>query len=297
MKKAVLLIILLLLSLIFHNEVMSGTTSGLLLWYRTLIPTLLPFIMITNALFETHSYDYIADFIQNQSYIKYIFIAIIMGNLCGYPIGAKILNDFVVSGIISPDIANSFLSFSSQANPMFLIGFVYPILPKNSLSLPAFLLLIYIPHIALYYLYFKYRQNFKNTHICPKATLTNQKDTDISVTFLEAVNTMVLIGIYVIIFSIILEIALPLLHTDLSKCILAFLEITNGLTLISSLSISKLMITCIITSLSAFGGLCTAFQVKCVLNYKGATIKKYLRDKIIISTGTFILTMLYLKKL
>lgn len=296
MKKAVFLTTLIFLTLIFHNEVTAGTCSGLIIWYRMLIPALLPFIIITNALFETGSYNCITGYFSNQSDRIYIFIAIIFGNLCGYPIGAKILNDFVSSGKINSHTANKLLSFSSQSSPMFLLGFVYPLLPKNSLSIPMFLLSIYLPHIFLYYIFNFYKQGFY-TEQHPNIKNNNEanKYLNISGTFIQAVNIMVVIGIYVIIFSIILNILLPKLHNNLSKCLLAFMEITNGMNLLNNLDISDTLRCCLLTALSSFGGLCTAFQIKGVLSYEESSIKKYLLDKIIISTGTFILTFLYLK--
>ena len=296
MKRSVFLTTLIFLTLIFHNEVMSGTRSGLIVWYRMLIPALLPFIIITNALFETSSYKNLTCYFSNKSERAYILIAIIFGNLCGYPIGAKILNDFVSSQNINSNTANKLLSFSSQASPMFLLGFVYPMLPKKSLSIPVFLLLIYLPHIFLFYIYnFNQSDSDLKQNSNPEINYESDKHINISGTFIQAVNIMVVIGIYVIIFSIVLNILLPKSNNNLSKCLLAFMEITNGMNLINNLNISNTLRCCLLTTLSSFGGLCTAFQIKGVLLYEASSIKKYLMDKIIISSGTFILTFFYLK--
>ncbi len=49
MRSFVTMIFLLFLLLFFHNDTIHGAQQGLLLWYQTLIPSLLPFILITNA--------------------------------------------------------------------------------------------------------------------------------------------------------------------------------------------------------------------------------------------------------
>lgn len=86
MKRFVTILLLLFCSLCFHNAVITGTKNGLLLWYQTLIPALLPFLLITNALSETGSYHALSSHIGKPlSSRLYEWIAILLGNLCGYP--------------------------------------------------------------------------------------------------------------------------------------------------------------------------------------------------------------------
>lgn len=300
MKQSFFLITLIILSLIFHTEVINGTSSGLLLWYQSLIPALLPFIIITNALSEIHTYDILAKHFQKISPNIYKHTAVILGNLCGYPIGAKILNDFVNEGHISPFEANELLSVSSQASPMFLLGYVYKLLPEEYIPLPIFLSIIYLPVLALYII-IKLRDrktNVKltqeNLSVIKPSIKAYSTDISLSGTFMQAVRTIVIIGIYVIIFSILICILIPRCHNNVNSCAIAFLEITNGLRLISSINISTKIQSALIISLTSFGGLCTAFQIKSVLEYSEASIKKYLLDKLILSAGTFLLAILYL---
>lgn len=300
MKQSIILIILIILTLIFHNEVIEGTSSGLLLWYQSLIPALLPFIIITNALSETHAYDLLARHLCKISPNIYRHNAVLLGNLCGYPIGAKILNDFVRDGHINSFEANELLSVSSQASPMFLLGFVYNLLSPDFMPLPVFLTAIYLPVLILYMnINHKIKNNNNNSS---HENLTTEKSnvnagstgSSLSGTFMQAVSTMVIIGIYVIIFSILICILIPRCSNNVSKYFIGFLEITNGLKLISSINAPKRILTALLLSLTSFGGLCTAFQIKSVLDYPGSSIKKYLQDKLILSAGTFLLTILYL---
>ena len=283
------MIILLFLLLTFHDAVIIGTQDGLLLWYQTLIPSLLPFILVTNALSETNAYHIIATSFKNKHSNRiYEFMAIALGNLCGYPIGGKIINDFVKNGCITTRRAQQILPLASQASPMFLIGYIYTHILKSEIPLYIFMGSIYLP-VVIYYIILCLSTK-KNT-FAPNRILS--KKIYLKDTFLHAVEIMVMIGVYVIIFSIILTILLPYCNSNLAKILLSFLEITTGLKLLNSLIMHNPFHIAMLCALSASGGLCSAFQVKGVLEYENNGIKKYLLDKCILSTGTFCIIYLY----
>lgn len=276
--------------LFFHDAVISGTKNGLLLWYQTLIPALLPFILVTNALSETNAYQGLIKKLKKQpSCHVYELLAIILGNLCGYPIGGKIVSDFVNNNYLTPKQANRILSLCSQASPMFLLGYVYLHILNKQLPIFVFFSVIYIPVIMCYLFSLLLPEN-KN---CIPFTL-NTKSICINDTFSHTVTIMVNIGLYVIIFSILYDILLPLCQSNLYKIGLSMLEVTTGLKLANGLLISTPFKISIVCALSAFGGLCSAFQIKSVLSYPSSNIKKYLADKLLLSAGTFLLTYLYL---
>ncbi|MDE5863785.1 MAG: hypothetical protein K2H34_05510 [Lachnospiraceae bacterium] len=290
MKQFVLMLLLLFCLLIFHRETIDGVQNGLLLWYQTLIPSLLPFILVTNALSETNAYQAAASCFQKYCPHRiYEIMAVLMGNLCGYPIGGKIISDFVNNRYIDPIHGNWLLALSSQSSPMFLIGYVYIHILNESIPLPIFLLSIYLP-VLIYYPFFASYHRQKYYTAAPSAT--NQPC--ISDTFLHSVQIMVSIGIYVIIFSVFLGILLPICKIQTFKIFLSFMEITTGLKLLNSLELSQSLQLSLICALSAFGGFCSAFQIKGVLDYPGASIKKYLLDKLFLSAGTFFIMEIYL---
>lgn len=171
---------------------------------------------------------------------------------------------------------------------MFLIGYIHLHILEKSIPLPIFLLSIYVPAFILYAILtprFKPEEKLYLSITPHKFCMTG--------TFLHAVQIMVMIGIYVIIFSIILEILFPFCRHITSKLLLSLLEITTGLKLLNTLSISANIKTALVCAISSFGGLCSAFQIKGVLDYENASIKKYLSDKIILSTGTFFFILFY----
>ncbi|MBE5923494.1 MAG: hypothetical protein E7271_03365 [Lachnospiraceae bacterium] len=288
MKRLLFFFSIIFLLLIFHDNVISGATDGLLLWYRVLVPTLLPFILITGAMSESHCYDVLT--FGKSGAKSYCITAFIIGNMCGYPIGAKILNDFISQKKIPKNLASDMLSVSSQASPMFLIGYIYNKMLNKSMPLFPFLIILYIPSIILFIIKLKNIDFFDYLLIPQKSERTNNNYND---TFISAVRTIVVIGVYVMIFSILFGVLLPNISNPYIKCSLSFLEITTGLNLLKSLPFISSFKLPLIMSLSSFGGLCSAYQIKSVLTYENATIKKYLFDKLILSTGTFLLTYLY----
>ncbi len=291
MKQFVFYVVIIFILLVYHEQAIDGTAKGLLLWYQMLIPSLLPFILVTNALSETHSYHAITHFFQTKKSNRiFEILAIVLGNICGYPIGAKIINDFVTYEFISGKKANQILALSSQSSPMFLLGYVYSNILCKEIPIPIFLLSIYAP-VILYYIFFTTNENKNISRI----TICNTNQLNIKETFMHTVEIMVSIGFYVIIFSIILSILLPITHNNNIKVILAFLEITNGLNLLSVTDVCNTLKMPLVCTLCSFGGLCSIFQVKSVLTYSDNNIKKYLADKCILSAGTFFIIYLYVR--
>lgn len=289
MKRFLFFLCLLFLLLIFHQETTAGVTSGLLLWYQILIPALLPFLLVTNALSGTNAYQSLTRFVSpKKSGYGYALLAFFLGNLCGYPIGGKILNDFVRQHQLTEKQALQIVSVSSQVSPMFLLGYIYhPILKEG---LPLFVLLgsVYLPCIFLFCI--RIRKTF---HTSPAPVYIQPSSLAISDTFLHAVEIMVNIGIYVMIFSILLSILLPRFHNIPFRLLLSSLEITNGLNVIRSLPLPVFIRTAGIGALTAFGGFCSMFQIRTVAPF--FSIKKYLCDKLLLSTGTFLFLLIYLK--
>ena len=292
MRQFMGMICLLFLLLFFHTQAITGTRNGLLLWYQTLIPSLLPFILVTNALAETNAYQAASRFLSHYTRKNiYPLLSILLGNLCGYPIGGKILNDFTQNEYLTPHDANQLLCPASQASPMFLVGYVHLHILQNQISLPFFLFSIYLPTLLLALIHLTLQQHHY-PHTSP-ITIPYRRPC-ITDTFLHTVTILVTIGMYVILFSITIQILLPLCHSLPLQLLLSSLEITTGLQLLQSIALPVSLKTALICALSSWGGLCSAFQIRGVLNYSDASIKKYLLDKSILSAGTFLIVYSYM---
>ena len=104
MKRKIIIFfyICLLFFLLFHpKEALTGVKNGLGLWLNIMIPTLLPFLILTGALLKTGN---IRKLLKPSAFFWKTFFGLspagayvlILGLLCGYPMGAKLAHDLYI---------------------------------------------------------------------------------------------------------------------------------------------------------------------------------------------------------
>ena len=99
-------LLFLALLFIFPADCAAGAKNGLLLWFNTMIPSVFPFILITGLiragggirLFNRLFGPVISRLFGCTSGGSY---AVIIGFLCGYPMGAKAISDSLNTKVIS----------------------------------------------------------------------------------------------------------------------------------------------------------------------------------------------------
>ncbi len=134
MKKKIILlsvILLLLFLLCYPAKALAAARNGLKLWLETLLPTLLPFMILTGILVHT---DWVhKNFTTNCSFFKVVFglspggaYVFLLGLLTGYPMGAKLTADLYYAGKISRQEAKS-ISFCNNPESIsyYLCGTYY----------------------------------------------------------------------------------------------------------------------------------------------------------------------------
>lgn len=115
--------------LLFPQTAVAGATDGLLLWYRTVLPTLLPAMILSDLLLRIHGDVYLTALLHRP--LEALFhcsregsYAVLIGMLAGYPMGAKTVQTLRQSGRIDSAEAVHLMHFVNQPSPMFLIGYV-----------------------------------------------------------------------------------------------------------------------------------------------------------------------------
>ena len=99
-------LIMLSFLLLFPDTSFTCAASGLMLWFETLLPSLLPFMIISNLLIRT---DLLKKWIRIPSGLWHRFFALtcdgayalLLGFVCGYPMGAKVTADLYRENRIS----------------------------------------------------------------------------------------------------------------------------------------------------------------------------------------------------
>ena len=112
--------------LFFPGLVFEGAKMGLNLWFFTLVPTLLPFMVFSNILIQSRLIEHLL-FLPGLFTRKYLHLspaglyAFLCGFFFGYPSGAKILADLLKTDQIDPKEASMLFGFCNNVSPAFLI--------------------------------------------------------------------------------------------------------------------------------------------------------------------------------
>ena len=238
-------LILIIGIVIFPNEAISSAKSGINIWVNILIPSLLPFIIGANLIVSLKVVDIIGaiinpltQFIFNVSGKSALVFAI--SAVSGYPVGARLASDLRLRNDISKYEGQRLVSFCSTSGPLFIIGAVAVGMLNNSYLGYLMLICHYLGAITVGLIFRSYgkekRERNSNSIIKSIQNLINspKEEDGFFVSFgnavVSGVNTLLAVGGFVIIFSVVFKI-LSLLHfIDILSYILCFLFSPFGIT-------------------------------------------------------------------
>lgn len=312
---------------VFSKTNLYAAKSGLQLWANNIVPSLLPFFIATELLGYTNIVSKISKLL--NPIMRPIFnvpgcgaYALIMGIISGYPIGAKIVTKFREDNLCTVSEAERLLAFTNNSGPLFIIGTVGITMFGNT----TIGILLFITHIlacisvGIVFRFWKYNDKKTST----KSSLyTNSKDTVtfsnlgevLSKSILSAINTVVLIGGFVVLFSVILSILqnsntlniLTSLLTTILKIfgvsnpqfinglLSGFIELTNGVQVISNIAYKQISLNIILSSLLlGFGGISILLQVFSITSKSDISIKPYIIGKVLQSIFAVLYTILFI---
>ena len=290
----------LLFAILLFNPVVTttGAKNGLLLWFYTIIPSLLPALILTNIIQSTYG----SSFKHANLYIIFI------GLFCGYPLGASAIVKLEKYRSKDTPSRQFLMALCNISSPSFIINYILLATLKNSAKISTLLCIIYAPTLLLIFIHQILANRTvgsisRSSQVMIDSTSSNSdlsstimtKPTleilDTSIT--SAFETITKLGGYIIIFSIIASyITILPIRNDIAKALLiGIVEITNGIHYIGNSNFSpelKLLLICIV---NAFGGLSCAMQTKSIIvsdsiATKLYSIKKYIYYKIIIALFT-----------
>lgn len=286
--------------LCFPELSIQGSKDGLLLWYDTVVPTLLPFIILTNTLIcidaiSCFTYLFYPLYHLIPHLLKPLASLLIIGFFCGYPMGAKMIDDFIADGSMSKQQGSFLLCVCNNASPMFLIGYVAIAVLKRSISIPVFLFCIYAPVFIFFFLSIFIRPQL----ILEPSQLHHTHSFDLPKNEMDIMTNsfavILKIGGYMMLFSILSKFLaiLPIPDYPLRAFLLGSSEVTTGIRYLSTQRLPSTTKTALIGAAAAFGGLSSAAQTKSVLSQSKLSIFPYIFIKIILSGITFGLLTAY----
>ena len=288
--------------LCFPKAAFEASCSGLILWFQTVLPSLLPFIIVSNFLTQTGIPMKLLKYFR-KFFEKFLGLSInggyafLMGIFCGYPMGAKVTADLLRCKQISQNEAEYLLTISNNASPMFISSIlVLKTLGMDSLMMPTFLILY--TSCLLNTLFWRIR--YRRFGISELKIIKNEVPTIrswgalIDTSIMNGFEAITKLGGYIILFTVFSTAAGTLLKEfPYPAAVLTGLtEMTTGIRQIVGTDFPFTVKYALILSCASFGGLSTAAQTKCMLPGTNLDIRIYILAKTGNGLLTFLLTLL-----
>lgn len=258
----------------------SGASAGILLWFQKVLPVLLPFILASRLMAASRLMDRFSP----------RTCGILMGFLCGYPMGAVWASSLVQSGRISRQEGQQMLLFCNQPSPMFLTGYIGIQCLGFRQALPL-LLCAYLPSLAGALLTLPaLREAQAEPENAPSLTLSA-----FETCFLESCETLVKIGGYILLFSILASWTTLLPLGPLPRAILlGFCEMTTGTCVLGTLDLPLPLAGPLCLGLASFGGLSCLGQTGSCIQGSGLQLLPYAAGRVALGLASAGLLLLYL---
>ncbi len=307
--------------LLFSDNNFLAAQEGLTLWATTVLPSLFPFFIATELLCRTNFINILGRFL-NKIMRPFFNVpgesatALLLGTISGYPVGAKVVCNLKKQKMITKTEAERLIAYTNNSGPLFILGSVGVSLFCNK-QIGAILLISHIISCFVVGLIFKHwkKNEFKIEH----NFFHEQENKMIHVSDLgeilgdsikNAISTILTIGGFVVLFSVILSIIetsgiLDIFCNVLSQIgitksfskslVLGILEVTNGVKLSSALFSNYPTLSILLTSfLLGFGGFSVLLQVYSIITKEGISIKPYFYGKFLQGIISVFITWLIL---
>lgn len=289
-KKLVLLLICIIIMLVIikNGELLSiSIKKGLNISINSLFPSLFPFIVISSFFVLSNSYIYLSKiiypFVKNfflvpKSIVSIIFISFIGG----FPVGAKNISLLLDEKKINKKTAEVLISFCINAGPAFIITCIGEKFFENKF---IGIILFFSQIIASILVCSIFTKCFlKNEKITNKITINKislsesfTKSVDI------AINSMVSISSFVIVFVVIIEFinTLNIENNIIKSIIYSFIEVTYATNYIIKSNTNIVFSIYLVNFALSLCGLCVIFQIKSILSKHNVSLKYFFVSRIL----------------
>lgn len=282
-RSATLAFILIALSyfvfLLYPETVSEGVRSGLYLSYKSVLPAILPFMVVSDLLLcldlrvLDESIGRVVSSIFSVSPIG--SRAILLGVLSGFPIGARIISSLLRDRRISPEEAERLLYLSSIASPAFIItGVGYGILGSVACGIKLYLIVL-ATHLAVGFILFPRKRREKPLVLAPERYMHGISLTD---SIESAALSGLKIAAYLSFFSVCCAISSKIIPNRLIAALVAsLLEIGSGAGMAAKLSQDvryPVLGFCL-----GFSGISVCLQLKGVIKSFEISMRPYLTQK------------------
>ena len=301
------ILILFFSMLSFPQTVFTGASYGLILWFRHVLPTLLPYMILINVLICTPALHWICRItstflcpLLGTSY--YGTFAVLTGFLCGYPMGAKTTSDLLNVNKISRSEASYLLSFCNNTSPAFILSYVVAQnMKERNLCIPFFLILTFTPLMLsfIFRLFYRLPESSCSFPQVTPGSFSNPSES-ISDSFLDrcilnAFESVTKVGGYMMMFSVLIQLLASVLpNTIFSLLLYSSLEISTGIRLLASSALYTAEKIILCAALTSFGGWCCIAQTYSMISGSQLPILPYIAEKLVTALVTSLLISAYI---
>lgn len=289
------------LILTHSGESLYYALNGLNLWFTKMIPALFPFMILSGIVirlqltegFVTLLYPVLYPILHVRRNVCY---AIIMGFLCGFPMGARVTADLLQREMITEREAEYTLAFCNNIGPVYFCSFVLPLLDRQ-LIWPYVLGMYGLPFLyGIFLRYTAYRDLSGKASLCTphpqliacsetgKSSFSLLDQVDDAIT--SSIGSILMLGGYMILFNLfnlIPSVLSPFLGkagANITLLLAPVLEITGGLGMMgSSNPVAALLML-------PFGGLSCIAQTHSMIRNTSLSLHDYVNHKLILTAIT-----------
>ena len=281
-------------------------STGLTLWFTKMVPTLLPFMILSGIMIRMNLTERFVGLLhpllhriygtsRNGSY------TIIMGFLCGFPMGARIVGELYEQHKLSREESALLLSFCNNIGPIYFLSYVVPTLGIDRPGRP-FLLMYGIPLLYGFLLMRIRPWMTRKVSSCenhPEARSLQARQPG-SCSLLAAIDASVLSGLigiarlggYMVFFNLLNIVFQPFQHvnTNILNIYRCLLEITSGI------DCSGRSINFAILILLPFGGFSCIAQTYSMIRQTDLSLRPYVYHKTVqtaVTAACYLLLYLY----
>jgi len=277
-----------------------GAQKGLLLWYQTLLPTLLPYMIFSNLIIRSNAIHFLTKLV-SPTFCKVFRIsengcfAALVGFLCGYPMGAKTIADLILQNKITKSEGAYLLSFCNNASPSFIINYLILQNFKCEKLLLSTLLLLFGTPI---FLSFVFRRFYPKDDIQINSKIQDKikfEFISFDQSIMNAFENITKVGGYVILFSILASILSESRIAFSFRFIIPLLEITNAIPYVMNHLKPFTFIYPFLLGCVSFGGICSIAQTKSMISKTDLKIGPYIIQKLITAMATSLFAFIYIQ--
>ena len=288
----------LVLIIIGADRSMTAAESALVVCAGTVIPSLFPFFVISSFMINTGFVSCAGRLAAPTAGRLFKVsgsgaVVFVMGILCGYPTGAKMVSELYENRQISRNEAMRLLPFCNNSGPLFVIGAMGAGM-LGSVRLGLTLYAVHVISAVLTGIFFSFFSKKSDVQISSTVIAINIGKA-FSDAVCRAVQTMLNVCGFIIFFSVLREFLTPFIFKVFGSgafglTISGMTEVTMGARDICQNGAPLALTMILLSGIIGFGGLCVLLQVCGVVSRTGLGIKTYAVGKLLQMVISMVIT-------